>query len=354
MPKVSIQTIENLQNESSAIGKLNQNFTAIQTIIETLLSRDGRAPNQMLSVLDMNSRRIINLPAPISPTEPARHGDIQQYVDRAEAAAEDAEESAESAAENAEIVQELTEEFFDRYLGSYSTPPTQAPSGAELDAGMLYWNTNTDQLMAWAEAYVIVGSDDVFVGSEQVLVAEWREIPQVTLRSLSDVSADLITDGQILIWDGGLDNFVAVLPSASLFAFDPGAGPLVADTVQDAIDEVVSRVLLDKYDFHVFIKGLLVENDILFRLVPNRAFTIPVSGTGSKASSVVAATGTQVLTLRKNGVQFGTVTFTSSATGVWSIPGATSFSTTDIFTITTGASVDSAIKNISLSFAATR
>ena len=354
MPKVSIQTIENLQNESSAIGKLNSNFTAIQTIIETLLSRDGRAPNQMISVLDMNARRIINLPVPISPTEPARHGDIQQYVDRAEDAAEAAEESANDAEQAQEIVEDLAEDFFARYLGSFIDPPVLDTLGNPIQPGALYWNLITSQLFAYAVDQVLVGADVVMVGVEPVEQTTWYAIPQATFRSMADVDIPSPTNNQIVIWNAGDSFFNAVDLTALRVIFDNTGTSFASTTVQDALEEIEARVLMDKYDFHVFIKGLLVENDILFRLIPNRAFTIPVSGTGSKASSVVAATGTQVLTLRKNGVQFGTVTFTGSASGVWSIPGTTSFTTTDILTITTGGSVDSAIKHISLSFAATR
>src|SRR5512138_3834353 len=91
MPKVDISVIQNLDNPNSVVAALNGNFNRIQEVIETLLSRDGRAPNSMLSILNMNDFRILNLPAPTSPTEPARHGDIQQYVDQAEAFRNEAE-----------------------------------------------------------------------------------------------------------------------------------------------------------------------------------------------------------------------------------------------------------------------
>lgn len=359
MPKVSIQTIENLQNESSAIGKLNSNFTAIQTIIETLLSRDGRAPNQMLSVLDMNTRRIINLPAPISPTEPARHGDIQQYVDRAEAAAEDAEESAENAeqsateaAESATEAENLLNDFRDHYMGSFPDDPTEAIDGSPLEEGALYYNSVIDQLRYYILADVFVDAEPVMVDGEIVQMAGWVKVPISTLLGLSDVDAEGVAQGQILLYDG--TSFVNQTPEAELIVYDNDVSLLTADTVQEALDEIVDRSLLGRYDFSVFIKGLLVENDTVFRLLPVRAFTVPSVTTLFHASSVTGSTGTQVLTLRKNGVQFGTVTFTSSSTGVWSIPGNTSFSASDVFTITTGGTVDSAIKDISLTFAATR
>lgn len=108
MAKVEINTLGNVQNENSFLNQLNENFENIATAVENTLSRDGDTPNEMLSDLDMNDFRIVNLPAPVSPTEPARHGQLQQYVDEAEAA-QLAAENAQAAAENAQTAAELAE-----------------------------------------------------------------------------------------------------------------------------------------------------------------------------------------------------------------------------------------------------
>lgn len=55
---------------------LNAAFTAIEAAIENTVSRDGTSPNNMTGNLDMNSRRILNLPAPGDVKEPARLQDI--------------------------------------------------------------------------------------------------------------------------------------------------------------------------------------------------------------------------------------------------------------------------------------
>lgn len=44
----------------SAINTLNANFDRITTALESLLSRDGTAPNQMTADLDMNSQDVLN------------------------------------------------------------------------------------------------------------------------------------------------------------------------------------------------------------------------------------------------------------------------------------------------------
>lgn len=96
MAKVPITHILNLQNEQQAVGRMNANFDAIQSVIETLLSRDGVAPNQMVGILDMNSRRLINLPMPIDPTDAARFKEIQDFYALVTAERERAEDAADA------------------------------------------------------------------------------------------------------------------------------------------------------------------------------------------------------------------------------------------------------------------
>ena len=60
----------------STIGELNSQLDLIETAIGDTLSRVGDNPNQMEDVLDMNSNRIINLPAPLAQNEPLRLKDL--------------------------------------------------------------------------------------------------------------------------------------------------------------------------------------------------------------------------------------------------------------------------------------
>lgn len=80
MSKISLATVTNFQNDASAVAAFNANMAAIQTALDLLLSRDGTAPNQMTSDLDMNSKRIYNLPTPTTDTEPATAGQLSALV----------------------------------------------------------------------------------------------------------------------------------------------------------------------------------------------------------------------------------------------------------------------------------
>lgn len=77
MPKLTLTTIA---TGYGSVDALNANFDAIETAIENTLSRDGTSPNTMSANLDMNSNRILNLPAPSNVNEPARLQDVQDAV----------------------------------------------------------------------------------------------------------------------------------------------------------------------------------------------------------------------------------------------------------------------------------
>lgn len=73
-------TITNVSTGYQATATINNNFTALRDGFDNTISRDGSTPNAMAADLDMNSNRVINLPAPISDNEPARLVDLQQAV----------------------------------------------------------------------------------------------------------------------------------------------------------------------------------------------------------------------------------------------------------------------------------
>lgn len=73
MTKISLS---DLASGFRSSNKLNENFQAIRTALDNTLSRDGSTPNHMLAPLDMNSNRVINIAAPVNPTDAVRLQDI--------------------------------------------------------------------------------------------------------------------------------------------------------------------------------------------------------------------------------------------------------------------------------------
>lgn len=80
MAKLTLNNLSSLTNEQSAVTSINTNNDAIETALENTLSRNGTLPNQMEAELDMNSNRIINLPSPVSDSEPLRLQDLTDFL----------------------------------------------------------------------------------------------------------------------------------------------------------------------------------------------------------------------------------------------------------------------------------
>lgn len=74
MPKLSTPSVA---GGYATVDAVNANFDAVDAAIENTLSRDGTSPNAMAAPLDMNSNRIINLPAPVAGSDAARLTDVQ-------------------------------------------------------------------------------------------------------------------------------------------------------------------------------------------------------------------------------------------------------------------------------------
>lgn len=227
MAKVNIATLANLQNEPSAVNTINNNFLAVQATIETLLSRDGTAPNQMTALLDMNERRIINLPAPVDPNDPVRYRDIGESVIEVEEARVEVLEARDETIAARDITLDardtavmLTEDFASTYLGSFS----EDPPGPQ-DEGALYFNTALNSFFvyigsSWEQAYTNSPALDSLV-----LAAEAARDDAVIAQGLAETARDETLEAQGDVEDL-IDslNFPASLSGASLNMLRVNAG----------------------------------------------------------------------------------------------------------------------------------
>lgn len=62
------------------LSTFNTNNAQISEAFQKTLSRFGEGPNQMEAALDMNSNRILNLPAPSDPNDPVRYQDVSGLI----------------------------------------------------------------------------------------------------------------------------------------------------------------------------------------------------------------------------------------------------------------------------------
>lgn len=94
-------TLATIGSRYASVAALNANFAAIVAAIENTVSRDGTSPNSMSGNLDMNSNRILNVPAPTSDNEPITRAYLETLENNAYTSALDAADSAEDAATSA-------------------------------------------------------------------------------------------------------------------------------------------------------------------------------------------------------------------------------------------------------------
>ncbi|SRR6266404_1684510 len=80
MSKITLNNVASLIDATTAANTINANSGIVQTAFDNTLSRDGTAPNQMSSDLDMNSNQILNLPAPSSTNSPLRLQDLSSFI----------------------------------------------------------------------------------------------------------------------------------------------------------------------------------------------------------------------------------------------------------------------------------
>lgn len=112
--------------------------------------------------------------------------------------------------------------------------------------------------------------------------------------------------------------------------------------------------LLDtpRFDFSMFIAGRPLSGELVGRYSFLETVVFPAAATGSRASSSTAATSAgKVFSLRKNGTQFGTVTFSTSSTGVFAIGADTTFDPGDILTVIAPSPQDGTLADISIALA---
>ena len=80
MAKYSPTQILGFSDKNDLANKLDQNFQEISTALENTLSRDGTVPNQMEADLDLNWKRIINVADPVSASDIATKGYVDNWV----------------------------------------------------------------------------------------------------------------------------------------------------------------------------------------------------------------------------------------------------------------------------------
>lgn len=108
------------------------------------------------------------------------------------------------------------------------------------------------------------------------------------------------------------------------------------------------------YDLNTFYLDAPGNGVLMARWIIVRTLTFPANLTGSKAGSKVTATASTVLTIKKNGVSVGTITFgAGSAVGTFASSGFGAVAG-DVVTVENQAAADATLECVSITLAGVR
>lgn len=189
MTKITTTNLANLENQTTAVATVNANTNAIVAALDNTLSRDGTTPNQMLSSLDMNSNRILNLPRPNNNDEPVRLIDLT------------------NATLGTDIVGELSTGWID--LRPQTSTPASPSDGTRIfatSAGEFSWKEAADNkvrtvssVLSADRVYTLPDADDTFVFKDftQTLTGKTISISNNTITGLMPTDAPTFTGANL-------------------------------------------------------------------------------------------------------------------------------------------------------------
>jgi hypothetical protein len=102
------------------------------------------------------------------------------------------------------------------------------------------------------------------------------------------------------------------------------------------------------FDVPIFAPGVGTNNQKLLRIALARTVTFPASAANSFAVASAASTGTAVYTLKKNGTSFATVTYTTSAAGVFAQASDANFVPGDLLEVDGPATADATLADVGI------
>jgi hypothetical protein len=118
------------------------------------------------------------------------------------------------------------------------------------------------------------------------------------------------------------------------------------------VDNAISNVAI--YDVGCFSQGKPEASSALLKLVSPRNFELPAGLAGSIAKAATGANAQAVFSIKKNGVQVGTLTFAAAATsGTFSSASIQTIGVGDVLEISSPASQDSSLSDIAVTLAGT-
>lgn len=218
----------------------------------------------------------------------------------------------------------------------------QDATGAPLNVGHLTFELSQDAQVTVAGV------------PEQVVGGEIIHVPL-------DANGNIITSPAQMLWPNDVltpaNTFyiVTAYTSVGQLVWGPNSqqvfstpSPFDVGTWVPGVVSIVNGSIVT-YDISMFLPGTYTASQTVLLLPLERQVRFAAALVPSTASCGTASTSSAVFSLKKNGTQFGTLTFsTGVVTGVYASTLGTTFAAGDILTIVAPASGDATLANIGL------
>lgn len=113
------------------------------------------------------------------------------------------------------------------------------------------------------------------------------------------------------------------------------------------LDSAITDLQTQPYDIPVMYNGTPADALVILRIEMVRAVTFPAGLTLSRLKALVAATGSSVFSLKKNGTEFATLTFGAAGTTATIVAASeTTFSSGDILTLVAPVTADATLADL--------
>ena len=108
------------------------------------------------------------------------------------------------------------------------------------------------------------------------------------------------------------------------------------------------------YDGGSGVPGTLTASQVCFLFSVPRKLTLPAGAPNSVATAGTAAAGSPAFSIQQNGVQVGTLNFSSNTIGSFTVNNNVSFIAGDVLSVIAPASPDANLANLSITFSLQR
>lgn len=150
--------------------------------------------------------------------------------------------------------------------------------------------------------------------------------------------------GPVTMWTGDDPSGACRIPTGGARVVQTSAGKVFACVGGTWVNR-------STYNMVFFFPDRMSNGQTLARVIVPRAFTVPQNCSGSLAGPGTNATGTTVVTVKRNGSTFASISIATSGTATWTCSSATTLAVGDVLTVVGPATADATMADLSITLA---